>query len=86
MKASPEQRLFVAIVLQAVRDCLDCKCHGLKNPAFFQAQAEHWVFGNTKDFLFVCQHAGLNPSEIQRKVRKLKADEEFVLLRQHRRV
>ena len=60
-----EQRLFVAVLSQAVHDAFSTHV-----PELEKQQAQSWLIGNSKDFRSVCEHAGRDSGYVQEKIRK----------------
>lgn len=68
-KCSPEKRLLLAVLEQAIRDCLE------KDVAYAK-QAQWWIFED-KDgdfhwpfsFTWVCRYLDIDPEEVQSRVR-----------------
>ena len=62
---SPERRLFVAVLSQAVHDAFSSHVPGLE-----KRQAQAWLMGNSKDFKEICELSGRNPEYVLTKIRR----------------
>ena len=62
---SPERRLFVAVLSQAVHDAFSSHVPG---PEKRQAQA--WLLSNSKDFRSICELSGRDSSYVLAKIRR----------------
>ena len=60
-----EQRLFVAVLSQAVHDAFS-----LHVPPLEKQKAQSWLMGNSRDFRTVCEHAGRDSGYVLAKVRR----------------
>ena len=63
--SSPERRLFIAVISQAVHDAFSGHV-----PKLEKQQARSWLTGNSKDFKNICEHAGRNAGYVFEKIRK----------------
>lgn len=75
MAHSPEQELYIHVILQALRDARDL------NPAMtsakrvaLQGAARRWIAGCGGDFQLVCSHAGIDALAFSQKFRAGKLD------------
>ena len=66
---SHENKIFVAILHQAVRDAF------VSSDGFAKRSARAWLLGNSERFRFVCECAGREAAYVQKKV-KQKIDKE----------
>lgn len=71
-KTDPEQRLFQAIIVQALEDALSGSV--FKKESYWKHDAHKWFLGNTQDFQDVCWSADLDPEFIRREYIKLIKD------------
>jgi len=62
---SPERRLFIAVLSQAVHDAFSSHVPGLE-----KRQAQAWLMGNSKDFKEICELSGRNPEYVLTKIRR----------------
>ena len=62
---SPEQRLFIAVLSQAVHDAFANHV-----PPYERSQAQAWLMSNNHDFKIICECAGKNSSYVLEKIRK----------------
>ena len=62
---SPERKLFVAVLSQAVHDAFSSHVPG---PEKRQAQA--WLMGNSKDFKEICELSGRDSNYVLEKIRR----------------
>lgn len=62
-KVDPEQRLFQAIIVQALEDALSVSV--FKKESYWKHDAHKWFLGNTPDFQDVCWSADLDPEFIR---------------------
>ena len=60
-----EQRLFIAVLSQAVHDAFSSHV-----PELEKRQARIWLTSNSKNFKDICEHAGRNAQYVFEKVRK----------------
>ncbi len=65
---SPEQRIWQAVVVAALRDALPA--HGVKAQSVREMTAEqyaahHWLVGRSRDFTAVCGLAGVDPDALR---------------------
>ena len=63
--SSPERRLFIAVLSQAVHDAFSNHV-----PKLEKRQAQSWLMSNSKDFKSICEHAGRNAHYVFEKIRK----------------
>ena len=63
--SSPEQRLFIAVLSQAVHDAFADHV-----PPYERSQAQAWLMSNNHDFKIICECAGRNSSYVLEKIRK----------------
>ena len=63
--SSPERRLFIAVISQAVHDAFSGHV-----PKLEKQQAQSWLTSNSKDFKNICEHAGRNAGYVFEKIRK----------------
>ena len=63
--SSPERRLFIAVLSQAVHDAFSSQV-----PKLEKQQARSWLTGNGKDFKKICEHAGRSAQYVFEKIRK----------------
>ena len=73
MARTPEQKLFLSVIVQAIHDAsykgVDVYCKIYKRAAI------SWLTSNSKDFRFVCRLADLDPDYTHLKMSKaLKSD------------
>ena len=62
---SPERRLFIAVISQAVHDAFSNHV-----PKLEKQQAQSWLMGNSKDFKSICENAGRSAQYVFEKIRK----------------
>ena len=62
---SPEQRLFIAVLSQAVHDAFADHV-----PPYERSQAQAWLMSNNHDFKIICECAGRNSSYVLEKIRR----------------
>ena len=62
---SPEQRLFIAVLSQAVHDAFANHV-----PPYERSQAQAWLMSNNHDFKIICECAGRNSSYVLEKIRR----------------
>lgn len=62
-----EQALWRAVILQALEDAVSNSCK--TNEKYHKTQALHWLEGTSKDFLLVCDYAGLSPEYVKKKIK-----------------
>ena len=62
---SPERRLFVAVLSQAVHDAFSSHVPGLE-----KRQAQAWLMGNSEDFKIICENAGRDAKYVLTKIRR----------------
>ena len=63
--SSPERRLFIAVLGQAVHDAFSVHV-----PKLEKQQAQYWLTSNSKDFRNICEHAGRSAQYVTEKIRK----------------
>ena len=63
--SSPERRLFIAVLSQAVHDAFSSHV-----PRLEREQAQNWLMSNSKDFKDICEHAGKSSEYVFGKIRK----------------
>ena len=63
--SSPERRLFIAVLSQAVHDAFSGHV-----PKLEKQQARSWLTNNSKDFKNICEHAGRSAQYVSEKIRK----------------
>ena len=63
-----EAALWLAVITQAMMDALS----NAKNAeaAYYKHEAISWLTGNSKNFIDVCQMAGMDPAYIRKKAKK----------------
>ena len=59
-----EQRLFVAVLSQAVHDAFSVHVPGIE-----RRQAQAWLMSNSRDFRDICEHAGRNSNYVLKKIK-----------------
>ena len=62
---SPERRLFVAVLSQAVHDAFSSHV-----PKLEKQQAQAWLMGNSYDFKSICELSGRDHHYVLEKIRK----------------
>ena len=62
---SPERKLFVAVLSQAVHDAFSSHV-----PKLEKRQAQAWLMGNSKDFKEICELSGRNSRYVLEKIRR----------------
>ena len=62
---SPERRLFIAVLSQAVHDAFSNHV-----PELEKRQAQAWLMSNSKDFKEICELSGRNPEYVLTKIRR----------------
>ena len=62
---SPERRLFIAVLSQAVHDAFSNHVPGPE-----KRQAQTWLMSNSKDFRNICELSGRNPEYVLTKIRR----------------
>ena len=75
-KTDPEQRLFQAIIVQALEDALSGSV--FKKESYWKHDAHKWFLGNTPDFQDVCWSADLDPEFIRDEYIKLIKDKKII--------
>ena len=63
--SSPERRLFIAVISQAVHDAFSGHV-----PRLEKQQAQSWLTSNSKDFKNICEYAGRSAQYVFEKIRK----------------
>lgn len=63
----PEQKLWRAVLTSTVEEWF----HG---PLRKQREAEHFLLRDNQDYPAVCSSAGIDPSDLRRRLRKLRAN------------
>ena len=63
--SSPEQRLFIAVLSQAVHDAFSSHVSGLE-----KRQAQAWLTSNSRDFKEICELSGRNSKYVLTKIRR----------------
>ena len=63
--SSPEKRLFVAVLSQAVHDAFSSHV-----PRLEKQQAQAWLMSNSKDLKTICENAGRSAQYVVEKIRK----------------
>ena len=63
--SSPERRLFIAVLSQAVHDAFSSHVSGLE-----KRQAQAWLTSNSRDFKEICELSGRNSSYVLEKIRR----------------
>jgi len=62
---SPERKLFVAVLSQAVHDAFSSHV-----PKLEKQQAQAWLMGNSKDFRDICELSGRDSRYVFEKIRR----------------
>ena len=62
---SPERKLFVAVLSQAVHDAFSSHV-----PKLEKRQAQAWLMSNSKDFKEICELSGRNSRYVLEKIRR----------------
>lgn len=68
MRISPEQELYIAVIIQQFCDALsrsnsrESRCHRII--------ARSWLLGKSKGFRTICYCAGIDPDFVQRKAKE----------------
>tara|TARA_Y100000401_G_scaffold94368_1_gene80836 strand:+ start:877 stop:1245 length:369 start_codon:yes stop_codon:yes gene_type:complete len=62
---SPERRLFVAVLSQAVHDAFSSHVPGLE-----KRQAQAWLMSNSEDFKEICELSGRDSNYVLTKIRR----------------
>ncbi len=63
-----EQALWRAVILQALEDAASNSAK--VSERYHKTQALHWLNGTGKDFVLVCDYAGLDPEVIRKKIKQ----------------
>jgi hypothetical protein len=66
--ATPEQKLWRAIFVQAIQDAFGINPVELNT--FEKKQARDWIKDFTYDFAIVCENAGFNPKQTFQKLKR----------------
>jgi len=63
-----ERAMWIAVITQALMDALSKS----KTPEalYFKEEAQHWLTGNSANFIMVCEMAGMHPDDIRRRAKK----------------
>ena len=61
----PEQKLFQAIILQALEDAISTS--GVKKDTYWKEDSHKWFLENSKSFQDICWNADLDPEVIREK-------------------
>jgi len=82
-KVISEQRLFLAIIVQALEDALNTS--NFKKETYWKEDAHKWFIENSEDFQEVCWSADMDPQMIRGEYIKLiKSDKvKFTKIQQH---
>lgn len=62
--ASPEVNMYKAVIMQHIIDCTNTSNNNESRR--LEIEAKTWLFGNSKDFLIVCDFAKITPWEVQK--------------------
>ena len=62
--SSPERRLFIAVLSQAVHDAFSSHV-----PKVEKQKAQSWLMSDSKDFKNICEHAGRNAQYVLEKIK-----------------
>ena len=60
-----EQRLFVAVLSQAMHDAFSVHVPGME-----RRQAQAWLMSNSRDFRDICEYAGRDSNYVLKKIRR----------------
>ena len=60
-----EQRLFVAVLSQAMHDAFSVHVPGME-----RRQAQAWLMRNSRDFRDICEYAGRDSNYVLKKIRR----------------
>jgi len=63
LKMEPEQKLFVAVLTQAVHDAFKTADKLDKD------SARSWLLGNSRDFRHICEFAGRDPAYVRERIK-----------------
>jgi len=63
-----ETALWAAVITQAMMDALSKADNSEAN--YHKFEAINWLTGNSKNFITVCHHAGLDPDYVRRKAKR----------------
>jgi hypothetical protein len=63
LKMEPEQKLFVAVLTQAVHDAFKTADKLDKDTA------RSWLLGNSRDFRNICEFAGRDPAYVRERIK-----------------
>ncbi len=62
----PEERLWMAVLARTIEEWVS-------GPLRRKREAEEYLFKDNKDFLLVCQSAGMDPGRLRTQLRRLQA-------------
>lgn len=62
---APEQRLFRAVICEAIRDAISVPTERPDNRDVVKSRARTWFERGGADFRMVCEAAGLNPDHVR---------------------
>ena len=65
----PEQRLWAAVIARTLEEWVS-------GPVRRQREAEQFLFDDKKDFLIVCQSAGLDPDQLRTRLQRFRKGSE----------
>jgi hypothetical protein len=65
LPADPEKRLWQAVIVTAIQEWIS-------GPLRSKRQAEEYLFQDQKDFLTVCQSAGMDADRLRAKLNRLR--------------
>ncbi|MBA4757405.1 hypothetical protein [Sphingosinicella sp.] len=65
---APEQRLFRAVICEAVRDAIGLPTERPENRDVVKSRARTWFERGGADFRTVCEAAGLNPDHVRKEM------------------
>jgi hypothetical protein len=63
-----ECSLWMAVITQALMDSLSHSSH--PEQRYHKEAAMQWLTGNSKDFIYVCTLAGMDPSNVRKRAKK----------------
>ena len=66
--ATPEQKLWRAVFMQAIQDAFGI--NPVQLSTLEQRQARDWIKDFTYDFAIVCENAGFNPKQTFQKLKR----------------
>ena len=75
-KGDPEQRLFQAIIVQALEDSLSGSV--FKKETYWKHDAHKWFLSNCEDFQEVCWSADMDPEFVRSEYIKLIRDKKII--------